>query len=134
MVKRKPEAPRIKTVEDTTAEPVKIINNIKKWTPRPKSLTERGYRKYMSRTETVEINGTEYTFQSVSPSWYYKNQDDCGIGTSDRDSKKYVDNILKNVVISPAEIKTEGMKYFDKNDDISTVSTLVKEIERFLRG
>ena len=50
----------------------------KNWPERPKSLSERGYRKYMARQKKVTVNGTEFTLQSVSPSWYYETNDECG--------------------------------------------------------
>ena len=87
----------------------------------------------MSRTTTVTIDDIDYTLQSVSPSWFYELQDDCGIGTDNRDTKKFINELLKNTVIMPSEIKTEGMKYFDRNDDIGTPEKLTKEILSFLR-
>ena len=33
----------------------------KNWPERPKSLSERGYRKYMARQKKVTVNGTEFT-------------------------------------------------------------------------
>lgn len=86
----------------------------------------------MSRTTTVTIDEKDYTLQSVSPSWFYETIDDCGVGTDNQDSKKYINELLKNVVVSPAEIKSEGLKYFDKDDNVGTVKKLIKEINRFL--
>ena len=88
----------------------------------------------MARIATVTIDDVDYTLQSVSPSWFYELQDDCGIGTNDRDMKKFINELLKNVVVSPAEIKSEGIKYFDKKDDIGTSEKLTKEIMAFLKG
>ena len=46
------------------------------WPKRPKSLSERGYRKHMAKQKKVTVNGTEYTLQSVSPTWYYDTNDE----------------------------------------------------------
>ena len=76
----------------------------------------------------------EYTLQSVSPTWYFGVNDDCGMtGGGRRDTTKYIDTMLKNVVISPAEVKADGISYFDEKDDIKTPEKLIKAIETFLR-
>ena len=73
------------------------------WPNKPKSLSERGYRKFMAKQKKVTVNGEEYTLQSVSPTWYFGVNDDCGMtGGGRRDTTKYIDTMLKNVVISPA--------------------------------
>jgi hypothetical protein len=106
----------------------------KNWPARPKSLSERGYRKYMARTKKVTVNGSEFTLQSVSPSWYYEQNDNCGnTGGGKHQSAKYMDIMFRNCVISPAEVKADGMGYFDENDDLKTPEALIKEIESFLR-
>ena len=50
-----------------------------------------------------------------------------------RDTTKYLDTIFKNCVISPPEIKSEGMAYFDGKEDVKTPEKLIKAIEQFLR-
>ena len=95
------------------------------WPNKPKSLSERGYRKFMAKQKKVTVNGEEYTLQSVSPTWYS--------GGGRRDTTKYIDTMLKNVVISPAEVKADGISYFDEKDDIKTPEKLIKAIETFLR-
>ena len=88
--------------------------NRKNWPQRPKSLSERGYRKYMAKTKKVTVNGHEFELQSVSPSWYYDFNDECGnTGSGKRKSAKYMDGMFKNCVISPPEVKAQGMEYFD---------------------
>ena len=83
---------------------------------------------------TITVNGEEYTLQSVSPTWYFGVNDDCGMtGGGRRDTTKYIDTMLKNVVISPAEVKADGISYFDEKDDIKTPEKLIKAIETFLR-
>ena len=78
--------------------------NRKNWPQRPKSLSERGYRKYMAKTKKVTVNGQEFELQSVSPSWYYDFNDECGnTGSGKRKSAKYMDGMFKNCVISPPE-------------------------------
>lgn len=104
------------------------------WPNKPKSLSERGYRKFMAKQKKVTVNGEEYTLQSVSPTWYFGVNDDCGMtGGGRRDTTKYIDTMLKNVVISPAEVKADGISYFDEKDDIKTPEKLIKAIETFLR-
>lgn len=103
------------------------------WPPKPKSLSERGYRKYMSKTKNVLVNGQQFMLQSVSPSFYYTLNDECGMTGGKKDSPKYLDTMFKNCVISPGEIKVEGLAYFDAREDLKTAEGLLKEIETFLR-
>lgn len=104
------------------------------WPRRPKSLSEKGYRQYMAKTKKVTIGEQEFTLQSVSPSWYYDFNDECGnTGSSKRKSAKYMDGMFKNCVISPPEVKAEGMAYFDEKDDLRTPEKLIGAIEQFLR-
>ena len=56
----------------------------------------------MAKQKKVTVNGEEYTLQSVSPTWYFGVNDDCGMtGGGRRDTTKYIDTMLKNVVIPP---------------------------------
>ena len=88
----------------------------------------------MSRRETVYVNGETFELQSVSPKWYYDTNDRCGMsGSGNRDTQKYIDMMLRNVVVSPAEIAARGLDYFESKEDIETPELLIKEIERFLR-
>lgn len=105
------------------------------WPRKPKSLTERGYRKYMAKQTKVTVEEQEYTLQSVSPSWYFQTNDDCGMtGGKGRDTVRYLDTMFKNVVIAPAEVATGGMSYFDEKEDVKTPEKLIKAIEQFLRN
>lgn len=106
----------------------------KNWKPRPKSLSERGYRKFMSKTKEIIVNGIKFTLQSVSPSWYYNLNDECGnTGGGKRKSTKYMDTLFRNCVIKPTEVAGGGMNYFDEKEDLKTPEELLKEIESFLR-
>lgn len=105
----------------------------KKWLNRPKSLTERGYRKYMAKQKKVTVEGQEFTLQSVSPTWYFGVNDECGMTGGKRDTAKYLDTMIKNVVIAPAEVGKDGMAYFDEKEDVKTPEKLIKAIEQFLR-
>lgn len=88
----------------------------------------------MSKQKKIQIEGTEFTLQSVSPSWYYEFNDECGnTGSGKRKSAKYMDGMFKNCVVVPAEIKTEGMAYFDEREDLRTAEKLIAAIEQFLR-
>ena len=88
----------------------------------------------MAKQKTVIVNGTEYTLQSVSPSWYFGHNDANGMTGGKRDTAKYIDGLLKNVVIAPKEVNTQGMAYFDAAEEIDTPEQLLREIESFLRG
>jgi len=104
------------------------------WLKRPKSLTERGYRKYMAKQKKVTVEGQEFTLQSVSPTWYFQTNDECGMtGGGRRDTTKYLDTMFRNVVIAPPEVAQQGMSYFDEKEDVKTPEKLIKAIEQFLR-
>lgn len=103
------------------------------WPNRPKSLTERGYRKYMAKQKKVIVNGQEFTLQSVSPTWYFGINDECGMTGGKKDTSKYLDTMFKNCVVSPAEVRNDGMAYFDEKEDVKTPEKLIKAIEQFLR-
>lgn len=104
------------------------------WKNRPKSLTERGYRKHMARQKEVTVNGQKFKLQSVSPTWYYELNDQCGnTGGGKHQSAKYMDEMFRNCVISPGEVAAGGMSYFDDLEDLKTPEALIKEIESFLR-
>ncbi len=88
----------------------------------------------MARTKEIRVNGIDMTLQSVSPSWYYEQNDACGNTSSGKhQSAKYMDTMFRNCVIAPAEIAAGGMRYFDDKDDLKTPEALIKEIESFLR-
>lgn len=105
------------------------------WPDRPKGLSERSYRKHMARQKKVTVNGQDYTLQSVSPRWYFDVNDRCGMTGGKKNTAGYVDEMLKNVVIEPPEIKTKGLEYFnDMEDGIAATEQLLTEVESFLRG
>lgn len=87
----------------------------------------------MARQSEKTINGTKYTLQSVSPQWYMEINDEYGMTGGKRDTAGYIDTLFKNVVVSPKEVATEGIGYFNKSNDIDTTEKLLKEIESFLR-
>ena len=88
----------------------------------------------MSKTKDVTINNMKFTLQSVSPTWYYDFNDECGNTGGKRKSAKNMDGMFKNCVTFPPEVKAQGMAYFDENDDLSTAEKLIAAIEQFLRG
>lgn len=104
------------------------------WPDRPKGLSERSYRKYMSRTEKVTVNGIEFTLQSVSPRFYFELNDSCGMTGSKKKTAEYIDGLFKNVVIEPKEVSTKGLGYFEEIEDIDTVEKLLAKAESFLRA
>lgn len=106
---------------------------MKAWPERPKGLSERSYRKYMAKQKKITVNGTEYNLQSVSPQWYYEINDECGMTGGKRNSARYIDELLKNVITSPQEVRNKGIEYFNEIDDIGSTEKLLKEIESFLR-
>ena len=67
--------------------------------------------------------------QSVSPQWYMDNLDRFGRG---KNTAKYIDQLIRNVVVSPAEVAADGIDYFNKREDVATPTLLVEEIESFL--
>ena len=87
----------------------------------------------MAKTKQVEVDGVQYTLQSVSATWYYGNADKFGItGAGRKDSVGYMNAMFKNTVIEPAEVRTKGMAYFDERDDVAGPGKLLAEIESFL--
>lgn len=87
----------------------------------------------MARTKTITLNGTEYTLQSVTFSWY-SNLTDLYINPANgrKNTAKYADALIRGCVTAPAEVAKGGISYFDNQDDLSTPSELVREIENFL--
>lgn len=87
----------------------------------------------MARTKVVTVNGTDYTLQSVTFSWY-TNLTDLYINPANgrKNTAKYVDALLKGCVTAPAEVAKRGLDYFEEQDDITTPNELAKVIETFL--
>lgn len=87
----------------------------------------------MARQKTVNINGTDYTLQSVTFSWY-SNLTDLYINPAHgrKNTARYADALIKGCVTAPAEVAKGGISYFDDIDDIATPGELVREIESFL--
>ncbi|RGE72806.1 hypothetical protein DWY69_06940 [Eisenbergiella massiliensis] len=89
----------------------------------------------MARQKKVTINGQDYTLQSVSPRWYFDANDRHGMTGGKKNTAGYVDEIFKNVVVEPPEIKAQGIEYFcDMDDGIEVTEQLLTEVESFLRG
>ena len=86
----------------------------------------------MARTKTVTIGGVEYKLQSVSPSWYWDTNDKYGMTGGRKRTREYMDTMFKNCVISPPEVKQNGIAHFDEQDDIASTGDLIREIESFL--
>ncbi len=107
---------------------------MKIWPERPKGLSERSYRRYMARKKEVTVNGLKFILQSISPQSYMEINDEYGMTGGRRNTAGYIDELFKNVVIEPKEVNTQGMDYFNQNDDIDTTEKLLKEVESFLRG
>ncbi len=100
----------------------------------PPNIPERWFRFKMARHETVNVLGIDYELQSVSPQWYFEQNDKGGMpGSGSRDTARYMDIMFKNVVTSPANVASKGLKAFEENEDIETPELLIREIERFLR-
>ena len=87
----------------------------------------------MARTKTILINGTEFSLQSVTFSWY-TNLTDLYISPNRgrKDTAKYADLLIKGCVTAPTDVAKRGLKYFEDLDDLSTPGDLVREIENFL--
>lgn len=99
----------------------------------PPNIPERWFRSKMARHETVNVLGVDYELQSVSPQWYFEQNDRCGMTGGTRDTARYMDTLFKNVVVSPANVAVKGLKAFEEAEDIETPELLIREIERFLR-
>ena len=84
----------------------------------------------MAKKKDVTVRGEKYTLQSVSPRWYYDLSDKHLINGK-RNTANYADDLLKNVVISPVDVRNNGIEYFEES--IGTVEDLVQEIESFLK-
>ena len=88
----------------------------------------------MAKTKEITIGEQKFTLQSVSPSWYYDFNVECGnTGSGKKKSAEYMDRMFKNCVIAPAEVRNQGMAYFDKQEDLKGPEALIKAIETFLR-
>jgi hypothetical protein len=87
----------------------------------------------MARQKVINIEGTEYTLQSASYSWY-TNLTDLYIrpASGRKNTAKYTDALIKGCVVAPLEVANGGLKFFDDQDDIATPAELVREIETFL--
>lgn len=87
----------------------------------------------MARTKKVNINGVDYTLQSVNFSWY-TNLTDLYVNPANgrKNTAKYANALIKGCVTSPVEVARAGLSFFDENDDITTPSELAREIETFL--
>lgn len=83
----------------------------------------------MSKQKEIIVNEYAVVLQSVSPQWYMENIDRYGRG---KNTPKYVDELIKNVVVAPSDIAAKGLAYFNEREDVSTPSKLVEEIETFL--
>lgn len=85
------------------------------------------------RTKTVTVNGVDYTLQSVTYTWYM-NKVDLYINPANgkKNTAKYADTLIKACVTAPAEVAKGGVRYFEEQDDIATISELAREIESFL--
>ncbi|MCI8442569.1 MAG: hypothetical protein HFG27_08570 [Provencibacterium sp.] len=89
----------------------------------------------MARTKTVTVNKQDYTLQSVSPSWYLQNSDRHRMtGSGTKDTAGYMDELIKNCVIEPAEVRQKGIAFFDDAEDLVSLTELVGAIETFLKS
>lgn len=86
----------------------------------------------MAKTGELTVQGKTFSVQKVSPRWYY-GLSDRHLINGKRNTAGYVDELLKNTITAPAEIKVEGIDYFDE-DGLGLVEELVNEIESFLKS
>jgi hypothetical protein len=90
----------------------------------------------MSRQKIVTIDETTYTLQSISATTYTEINDKFGIPRSSKaptNRSGYHNWLIKNCVVEPKEVQSQGASYFDSNDDdISGLYELIGEIESFL--
>ena len=87
----------------------------------------------MARTKTVNVNGVDYTLQSVTYTWYMNKLDlYMNPAHGQKNTPKYADTLIKGCVTAPAEVARGGIRYFEEQDDMLTPTELVREIESFL--
>ncbi|MDR1262597.1 MAG: hypothetical protein LBK46_03785 [Oscillospiraceae bacterium] len=88
----------------------------------------------MARRKQVTVNGIEYDLQSIPVSEYMKYNEKYGMtGNKTQNRMAYFEYIMRACIVSPKEVATNGMKYFDDNeDDINGFYALIGEIESFL--
>ena len=106
---------------------------MKAWPDRPKGLSERSYRKVMSKKKKTVVNGMDFTLQRISPRSYFELNDACGMTGNKKNTAEYIDRMFKNVVVEPKEVSIRGLEYFEDGDDIDTAEKLLRKIESFLR-
>jgi hypothetical protein len=86
----------------------------------------------MAKTKEINLRGLEITLQNPSPQWYLecvsRNKDANG----NTELNDYCDELFKNCVVAPAELRQDGMRFFDRREDLKGALDLRKEIERFL--
>lgn len=81
-----------------------------------------------AKQKIVTINEKEYTLQHPGVRWYAQHVDRC-TGKNGLSTERYMDGLLKNVVVQP-----QGLKLEDFDDDMAGFEELMSEIEMFLRG
>ncbi|MGL5435875.1 MAG: hypothetical protein ACRDBO_10825 [Lachnospiraceae bacterium] len=86
----------------------------------------------MAKAGVLTVQGKKFSVQKVSPRWYY-GLSDRHLINGKRNTAAYVDELLKNTITDPAEIKVDGLEYFG-DDDLGLVDELVTEIESFLKS
>ena len=65
----------------------------------------------MAKTKEITIGEQKFTLQSVSPSWYYDFNDECGnTGSGKRKSAKYMDGIPPTPLLRAACTRPPWMK------------------------
>jgi hypothetical protein len=78
--------------------------------------------------------GTVFEFQPVQQTWWLELSTRYKMSSDSPQTVEYIDDLIKNVVISPIEVKNGGVAYLDSEECpfYVSVAKLTKEIERFL--
>lgn len=80
------------------------------------------------KTATVIVGGKEYRLQHPGVKWYMENIDDSRDARGAMSVGKYTQNLLDNVVVSPAGLK------MDDFDSVGEMEALIQQVDRFLRA
>ena len=82
----------------------------------------------MNKQKTVKVNGKDYALQHPGARWYVRITDQCKNASGVLQTEKYIDALFEHVVVDPV------VKIEDFDDDYDTLTKLVQEVERFLKG
>lgn len=83
---------------------------------------------------TETIDGVDFKFQHPGARWYLELTDRCKNRFGVMQQAKYTDEVLKNVVVEPADINSIDDFGPGGNYGMKTLNQLVEKIESFLNS